>query len=76
MNIENLRRKTDYYQNVAPEWVRSVWPRIQSLNHFLKAHRDDLVANGGIAQLGRGGIMDVEQFPTVVKQILGIESSV
>ena len=73
MKIENLRRKTDYYQNVAPDWVRSVWPRIQSLNHFLKSNRDDLVAHGGIARLGRDWFVDVEQFPTAAKQILGVE---
>lgn len=75
MKIENLRRKTDYYKNAAPDWVRSVWPRIESLNHFVKAHRDTLVASGGIARLGRDWFVDVEQFPAAAKRILGVELS-
>ena len=73
MKIENLRRKTDYYQHAAPDWVRSVWPRIQSLNHFLKANRDDLVAHGGIARLGRDWFVDIENFPGAAKKILGVD---
>jgi len=75
MNIENLRRKPDYYENVAPDWVRSVWPRIQSLNHFLKANREDLLALGGITRLGRDWFVDTERFPIAAKKILGADAS-
>lgn len=75
MKIENLRRKSDYYKNAAPDWVRSVWPRIESLNHFVKANRDSLVASGGIARLGRDWFVDTEQFPAAAKRILGVEVS-
>lgn len=75
MKIENLRRKSDYYKNVAPDWVRSVWPRIQSLDHFVKSQRATLVAHGGIVRLGRDWFIEVEKFPIAAQKILGIGAS-
>lgn len=71
--IENLRRKPDYYKNIAPEWVRTFWPRQQSMDHFLKSNRDELVRYGGIAKLGRDWFVDIERFPIAVRKILGLE---
>ena len=70
MQIENLRRKADFYEHIAPEWVRTVWPRIESLNHFLKSNRCALLEQGGIARLGRDWFIDCERFPKAAKAIL------
>ena len=74
MNIENLRRKAEYYQHDAPEWVRVIWPRQASLNHFVKFNRDALVRAGAIRRLGRDYFVDVEVFPDVAKRIMNIDS--
>ena len=72
MNIENLRRKADYYQHDAPDWARVLWPRIASFNHFIKYNREELVRAGAILRIGRDYFVDSESFPDAAKAVLGI----
>lgn len=71
MNIEALRRKSDWLAHDGHEW-RVVWPRIESLNHFLKTHKTRLAADGAIIKLGREWLISADRFPTVARQILGL----
>lgn len=72
MNIEALRRKSDFLNTDGPAWVRTVWTRPESFAHFLKTHRDFLAAKGAIAKVGREWFIESEKFPTVARRILGL----
>lgn len=72
MDLNNLRRKQDFLQHDAPDWCRRVWPRIESLNHFLKTHKARLAADGALFKLGREWFVNADRFPAVARQILGL----
>lgn len=72
IKLARIRRKPDYYQNDAPDWVRNVWPRPQSFDWFLKHHRDALVDAGALVRLGRDHFVDRVTFPKVAARLLGM----
>lgn len=72
--LQNLRRKPDYYRHDAPEWVRTIWPRPESFNWFVKAHRDTLMSQGAVVRLGRDQFVNVETFPRAAERILGVNA--
>lgn len=72
--LQNLRRKPDYYQHDAPQWVRNIWTRPQSFDWFIKANRDALVSQGAVVRLGRDYFVNTESFPQVAESILGVKS--
>ena len=72
MELNNLRRKNDFLAHDAPEWCRRFWPRIESLNHFIKQNRPRLAEAGAAVFIGREWFVDVERFPAVAAEILGL----
>lgn len=71
-DLSSLRRKGDYYATEAPDWVRTIWKRPAGFDWFIKNNRSQLAEHGAIVRLGRDWFVDVEQFPTAAKQILGV----
>ena len=78
MQLEALRRKRDYYNaDIAPGWVRTIWPGVNSFDWFIKHNRAELIARGAILRVGRDYFINGETFPTVARQVLrvpGIEN--
>ncbi len=74
MQLNNLRRKTAFYQHDAPDWVKNLWPRPQSFTWFIKHHRDDLVAQGALIKIGRDYFVDTTKFPDAARKVLGLAS--
>lgn len=72
MRIENLRKTRIYFEHDAPPWARNIWPKFSSLEYFVKTHRSELVEQGAMRKLGRDYFVDVESFPRVAQQILGV----
>lgn len=72
INLSLVRRKPDYYRNDAPAWVRNVWPRPESFNHFVKSHRAALLDQGAVVRLGRDQFINTESFPRVAETLLGV----
>lgn len=68
--LARIRRKPDYYKNDAPDWVRNVWPRIQSFNWFIKNRRAELLEAGAVVRLGRDYFVDTAIFPKIASRIL------
>ena len=68
----NLRRKTAYYQQDAPDWVRNVWNRPESFDWFVKNNRNALVECGAVVKLGRDFFVDTQVFPGVAERLLGL----
>lgn len=62
MNILNLRRKAQFYAE-APAWCLVVWPRKESLDHFVKQHRDELQAAGALRKIGRDHFLSMSCSP-------------
>lgn len=73
--LSRLRRKKDFYTN-GPDWVRSIWTRFESFHWFVKRHRRHLAETGATVGLGRDTFIDVELFPNVSLQILGLGEGV
>ncbi len=71
-DITHLRRKCDYYLHDGPEWVRTIWPKPESFNWFLKNHRNELNRQGAIVRLGRDYFVDLMTFPDVAAATLGL----
>ncbi len=74
MNLESLARKRDYYEETAPLWVRKIWSRPQSFNHFVKLHRSRLTEEGAVVKIGRDYFVVSEKFPIVATNILGVSN--
>lgn len=72
MDLNNLRRKQDFLQHDAPPWCRTFWPRIEALNHFIKQHKTRLAEAGAAVFVGREWFVDVDRFPAVAAEILGL----
>jgi len=72
VDLSSLRRKSDYYANEAPDWVRNIWTRPEGFDWFIKNNRTQLSEAGAIVRLGRDWFVDVEQFPVAATQILGV----
>jgi hypothetical protein len=70
--IVNLRRKANYYQHDAPDWVRNVWNRPESFDWFVKNNKDVLCAQGALVKLGRDFFVDTQVFPSAAEHILGL----
>jgi hypothetical protein len=76
MNLELLARKRDYYAESAPIWIRTIWCRQESFDHFVKHNRLRLTAEGALIKLGRDYFVASEKFPIVAAQILGVVNDV
>ena len=74
MNLESLTRKRDYYEEVAPVWVRKIWSRPQAFDHFIKYNKDRLSTKGALVKIGRDYFVASEKFPNVATEILGLDS--
>ncbi len=74
-DVIHLRRKRDYYLHDGPDWVRTIWPKPESFDWFLKNNRTNLVRDGGIVRLGRDYFVDAAVFPEVAMQTLGLKNS-
>ena len=72
MNLEVLIRKRDYYDEKSPQWVRNIWSRKESFNNFIKYNRQSLVEQGAVVKIGRDYFVDVEKFPTIARQVIGV----
>lgn len=72
MDLNNLRRKQDFLANDAPPWCRTIWPRIEGLNHFIKQNKARLADNGAAVFVGREWFVDADRFPKVAREILGL----
>ena len=72
MTLNNIRRKADFLQHDAPQWARTLWPRIESLNWFIKANKARLEADGAITKIGREWFVDIGTFPDVARGILNL----
>jgi hypothetical protein len=70
--LNNLRRKTTYYQHDAPPWVRNVWNRPESFDWFVKNNRVALCEQGALVKLGRDFFVDTQFFPSAAEHILGL----
>jgi hypothetical protein len=70
--LNNLRRKSAYYQHDAPEWVRNVWSRPESFSWFIKNNRETLCSQGALVKLGRDFFVDTTAFPPAAERILGL----
>lgn len=70
--LDNLRRKGVFYQHDAPVWARNIWPRPESFDWFLKAHREQLMQRGALVRLGRDYFVDIAVFPDVAAEVLGV----
>ena len=75
MNLESLARKRDYYEEATPLWIRKIWSRPQSFNHFIKQHRLRLTEEGAVIKIGRDYFVVSEKFPSVATDILGVSNS-
>ena len=73
INIElsKLRRKQDYYEREAPDWIRTIWDRKESFEWFLKNNRHKLIQNHAIIRIGRDYFIHTGYFDSVAKQIIG-----
>jgi len=71
IELSKLRRKDDYYQNGAPDWVRTIWDRKESFEWFLKNNRRELVNSHAIVRLGRDYFVHSDRFDGVAKKIIG-----
>lgn len=71
--LDNLRRKTAFYQHDAPAWVKNFWPRQESFDWFIKHHRDALIEQGALVKLGRDYFIDTAIFPEAASRVLGVE---
>lgn len=68
MNFQDLKalcRTSDYYDNHIPNWMRSVWPKPEGFQWFLKNHRRQLVESGALVRLGRDYFVSQEAFESV-----------
>jgi hypothetical protein len=74
MNLELLVRKSDYYNNAAPLWVRNIWARKEALDHFIKYNRRRLAAEGAVVKIGRDYFVDTETFPSIAMQVIGVKA--
>lgn len=72
IDLSRLRRKLDFYNFDAPEWVRTVWAREEAFEWFVKNHRKDLAKNGALVRLGRDYFIDSKAFLPIAKSILGV----
>jgi hypothetical protein len=72
MNLDNLRRKGDFYRNDAPGWCRIIWSRPQAFDNFIKHQREPLMQAGALQRIGRDLFVDQERFPEIAAAILGI----
>ena len=75
VELSKLRRKDDYYQNSAPDWVRTIWDRKESFEWFLKNNRRALIQNQAIIRLGRDYFIHSGRFDAVARQLIGCEAS-
>ncbi|QWD95052.1 hypothetical protein C2759_02630 [Polynucleobacter sp. MG-Unter2-18] len=75
VELSKLRRKDDYYQNGAPDWVRIIWGRKESFEWFLKNNRRELVQSHAIIRLGRDYFVHSGRFDVVAKKIIGCEKT-
>lgn len=75
IELSKLRRKQDYYQNEAPDWIRTIWDRKESFDWFLKNNRQHLTKNGAIVRLGRDYFINTSIFSAVAKSIIGRSES-
>jgi hypothetical protein len=71
VTLSQLRRKRDYYENDAPDWVKNIWPRFASFDWAIKLNRHELAAAGALVKLGRDSFIHTEKFPEVAREILG-----
>jgi hypothetical protein len=53
MDLNQLRRKKDYLEHDAPQWVRVIFPRVRSLDWFIKHRREWLREREAIVLLGK-----------------------
>ena len=72
MNLESLTRKRDYYEEVAPVWVRKIWSRPQAFDHFIKYNKVRLTKEGALVKIGRDYFVASEKFPNIATEILGL----
>jgi len=75
MDLNQLRRKAEYLAHDAPPWVRVVCPRIESLNHILKTHRERLRAAGAVVAVGRENFIIIDPFEAELKAIFHLEGA-
>lgn len=73
IELSKLRRKQDYYQNEAPDWIRIIWDRKESFDWFLKNNRRKLTKNGAIVRLGRDYFINTSCFAVVTQSIIGLD---
>jgi len=70
--LSRLKRRLDYYQVDAPDWVRIIWKNRESFEWFAKNNRQTLLARGALVRLGRDYFIDTGIFTDVAKSILGV----
>ena len=75
IELSKLRRKQDYYQNEAPDWIRTIWDRKESFDWFLKNNRHKLTKNGAIVRLGRDYFINTSCFAAITQSIIGLDES-
>lgn len=75
IDLSRLRRKLDFYNFDAPEWVRTIWSREEAFEWFVKNHRKTLTKNGALVRLGRDYFIDSETFLPIAKSILGVSDT-
>jgi hypothetical protein len=75
MNLELLSRKRIYYGETAPPWVRKIWPRPESFDHFVKYNKTKLAGHGALVKIGRDYFVAADKFPSVATEILGLSDN-
>lgn len=71
--LEIVERKREYYYS-GPDWIRNIWKRRESLDHFIKSNKERLSAAGAVVKIGRDYFVDTEVFPVVACEVLGIKT--
>jgi hypothetical protein len=70
VDFEQLIRKQDFLTAESPPWIKTVWPRIESLTWFIKSNREALKAAGAIYRLGNEWLIVRDPFVATAQSIL------
>lgn len=71
VELSKLRRKRDYYESEAPEWIRAIWSRRESFDWFLKNNRHKLTKSGALVRIGRDYFVNSSSFPEIAQSLIG-----
>ena len=69
----NIRRRGDYMQFDAPQWLRTRFARGGAIDWFVKVNRDKLLKDGALINLGREGFVVPGAFEQSCAEIFGIQ---